>query len=288
MNNFNPQRFSLLLKHEIIENGRSYLRFYLGVFATFFLIIFAMTYNLCLHPEAEMSIYSNWIGNVVSLCNPLVFILSLVTASYIFSNMADKQGRIRFLMIPATNMEKFLCRWLQFCLLGPLMLIVAFSAADITCWLLRVIIGEGLGVATPYFLESIIKSLFVKTLWDVEIMVDSVNLSGFVNLYVFISAYLLGGTVFRRVPYIFTTLAGIAIGFFVVIFLLTFAGTLLSQTSFPAFVEWMENHKDLAEFLEMGEYLYWIIPFGWIAFCHFMSYRMFCRAGIITNKRLGL
>lgn len=288
MNNFNLHRFSLLLKHEIIENGRSYLRFYMGVFAIFFLIILSMTYDLCLHPEAEMGIYSNWIGNVVSLCNPLVFILSLVTASYIFSNMADKQGRIRFLMIPATNLEKFIARWLQFCLLGPLMLIVAFSAADIVCWLLRVIIGEGLGVATPYFLESIVKSLFVKTLWDVEIMVDSVNLSGLVNLYVFISAYLLGGTIFRRVPYIFTTLAGIAIGFFVVIFLLTFAGTLLSQVASPGFFGWLDDFKGWGEMLEMGEYLYWIIPLGWIVFCHFMSYRMFCRAGIITNKRLGL
>lgn len=287
MKSFDVQRFTLLMKHELTEHSRSYLRFILGAFAAFFIINIFISYETAmLHTSMPIDDIAGPILHSVSGASiAIIVLLMIVSISNIYSNMNTKQERIRFLMLPATNLEKYLCRWLQFSVIGTLLIIAAYCAADICCWMVRCILGHGLGLSMTYFFDDLYHGLFSHRVWKDGLIAFYVfNPSESLLLIALLSTYHLGGAFFRRVPYIFTTLTIIAVGIVMVIINTTIATIIISQwdNAFPSILERIDNYDVILFFI------FELLPTVWIILCHWLSYRMLTRANVITHKTIGL
>lgn len=285
MKNFDIQRFTLLMKHEITEHSRSYLRFILGAFAAFFIVNFLLSYETALF-NLDMNIddiAGPTLHSISGTSMVIAVVLMIVSTSSIYSNMNTKQERIRFLMLPATNLEKYLCRWLQFTIVGTILIVGSYCAADLCCWMVRSILGHGLGLSMTYFFSKFYHGLFFHRVWrDGLIAYYEFNPSECIIFFTLLSTYHLGGALFRRVPYIFTTLAIIGGGIALTIISTTITAILLNQWNIPSALDWIESNKFVLPII-----LY-VLPIVWIILCHWLSYRMLTRANVITHKTIGL
>ena len=122
MNNFSLLRLKNVLVWDVFSNWKSYLRLFVGIVLGFFIIQLLTMYEY-MHADFTLQIQENpnikeiWEGRVMEVA----FSLSMVAfvgyyylgASMILSTMKDKQNRSNFLLIPATNLEKFAERWLM-------------------------------------------------------------------------------------------------------------------------------------------------------------------------------
>lgn len=59
-----------------------------------------------------------------------IFLATALTASYTFGDLADKNGRIFYLMIPASQLEKYLTNWLILCPITLVLLIAGLEVVD--------------------------------------------------------------------------------------------------------------------------------------------------------------
>lgn len=286
MKSFDLQRFTLLMKHELTEHSRSYLRFILGAFAAFFIVNFLLSYEIALlNREMDITdIAGPTLHSISGTSIVITVLLMIVSISSLYSNMNTKQERIRFLMLPATNLEKYLCRWLQLSVIATLLIIGAYCAADLCCWMVRSILGHGLGLSMTYFFDDVFHGLFYHRVWDASVIAQyEFNPFESVLLIAVLSTFHLGGALFRRVPYIFTTIAIIAGGIALTIVGTTLAALLINEENVLSIIDSFVENNEIIFFV-----IFYALPLAWTILCHWFSYRMLTRANVITHKTIGL
>ena len=117
MKNFDMTRFSRVLKLDFIEGYKSMLWGALCM-TLLYLFFFWFAHNLSMHslrydhihdPIVRNTMIINYICEAVSGFSVMaVFIFFLISASTLFRSEQKKQKRIAWMMLPATNLEKFL------------------------------------------------------------------------------------------------------------------------------------------------------------------------------------
>lgn len=286
MKSFDLQRFTLLMKHELTEHSRSYLRFILGAFAAFFIVNFLLSYEIALlNREMDITdIAGPTLRTISGTSIVIIVLLMIVSISSLYNNMNTKQERIRFLMLPATNLEKYLCRWVQLSIIGTLLIVGAYCVADLCCWMVRGMLGHGLGLSMTYFFDDAFRGLFFQCEWDEALIFHyEFNPIICIMLIALLSTYHLGGAFFRRVPYIFTTLAIIAFGISLTIVGTTLAALLINNENVLDILERLVENNRIIFFT-----FFYVLPLAWALLCHWLSYRMLTRANVITHKTIGL
>ena len=135
MENLNTKRLWLTAKWDATTNWKSSVRIMAGM--TFGLLIlytvhFLNMLNVMYSPDYITSQYRS-----MAIETNISFIVFMVAgASLIFANMRTKQQRIAFCMLPASNAEKYIVRWLWATVGFALIFICASVAAD----LIRIVI----------------------------------------------------------------------------------------------------------------------------------------------------
>lgn len=99
---FSFARLGMVMKRDLMENGKKNLYRFLGPYAGFLLVIL-----FCYMIKCDYSAFQITMLSAFSLI--LVF-GGYYTASSIMENMDTQQNRISFLMLPATPLEKFITR----------------------------------------------------------------------------------------------------------------------------------------------------------------------------------
>lgn len=280
MSNFDSTRFKTLLKYEITTQRKTYLRLiaasYIG--SLVYMVYSAMSYlqnaryMKAVWPEDE--IYSYNIVDVFIFCNFFVSLVTLISVSHIFGNMDTKQNRTRFLMLPATNLEKFLCRWSIYVPIAFFTFVIAYLSADLTAALIRV------GMGLPFQLSCI--SLFSKitsSTWQLLDVLGVITVA--CSYFATVSTYVLGGTLFRKVPFILTSIiiGAIWTGFVVTTLFLTII--VLGNSDAPlTFLDQLDSEYILA--------ILSCFLTAWGILAHRISYRIFCRSSVIGHKTLGM
>ena len=135
MKNFNCKRYWLVLKQNVIQSRKRFLTSYAGVFLALFLTFMGISIGTRFNPLQDYT--QN--GVALTFC---VFMLGcLVFGSAVLGHLDSKTARITALMLPATNLEKFLVR-LTLCLPVYWVLYVpVFLAADAAQMLTTEMIG---------------------------------------------------------------------------------------------------------------------------------------------------
>jgi len=112
MNNiFNFKRFYLTLRKDVLENGRRYLMMFLvfsGIMTLIFTLISTSHTWDSNRERALQDINQNLLGTIISA----FYSLGLVAASMLMKPMNSKAKRISYLVLPSSNFEKYLSRWL--------------------------------------------------------------------------------------------------------------------------------------------------------------------------------
>lgn len=236
------------------------------------------------NPETQRAVLLKMSRSFSFVCHGTYWFIILVGGSMMFRNMKTKQQRIAYMMLPASNVEKFVSRLVLVVLGGMLMAVASFLVSDLLQQLfMHLIFGRShmgsyavtllttlsdiaqRGVSafdelgptfSNYVSQSGLRDIFAGT---------SINPGLFVIFYYCLgdlfdlSVFIFMGTLFRRHGWLFAC----------VIYSLIRA---LIYLIFPEFNVW----------LSMSVMLVGMVAFTWL------SFRLFTRMQVINNKLLNI
>jgi len=212
-NTFNIKRFGLTMRKDFIENGKRYLFLFVTLLGLITVAITFMTWEYYLNVEASKTIEPSFFlfhnKNLLTFLSFTFLAAGIWFASTFTAPMNSKLKRITYLISPASNLEKYLTRWI----ITTMGFIVAFFAA---MW-----IADAIRVAlcSMRYPEIEIKFLDLSKLYypdKIFINSDSMVPKGvfqfFLSLYfLFQSIFLLGSTYWEKASFIKTFTFGAVI-----------------------------------------------------------------------------
>ena len=221
---FDINRFWQVLKYTIVSEKKSIITAAVAFLAAFLAIqlfacftIFDISHGL--GPGATFA------GMMV--CNVIMSVMMLYYASGILGNARTSQQRVTALMLPASNVEKFLARLVYCCILMPVLIFAAAYAATGLRVLLEMIAGhdditKGFSLILGGGMEEMAKTLVFSTFFDIS--QTCFNFSIFV----------LGGVFFHQRPFVWTTVTVVA-GSILFSTLLYYIGVMIGEDNLKDF-----------------------------------------------------
>jgi hypothetical protein len=272
MKDFDIKRFKRLLVWDLLSNKKIYLR-YITIFGVLFCAILLYFFFLMWAGHTAQQIISDsevWESTVettymtfgLSLYGILWFCM-FVGATRIFENTKTKQQRIAYFMQPASNIEKYLSRWLIYTVGFVLMFFAGLIVVDIIQYILVWICLAGAQRSiTCFFLQNLFDYLEI----HVELALPTAVL-------IAIHPYcILCGTFFRKAPTLMTIVLSYAITF-----ICAFAVIIVDELhGFTKFDESISGYMSLAA----------LILFT--AASYFLSYKMFTRMQVVGKKWINI
>lgn len=276
MNNiFDIKRLGLLMRWDLLTFWKGY------TFSTLACIIAYSLYSLiCLNnlkgvvmlDGTPVGTQNQYLSKESVFFGLLCFIVFYVMASCIFSNLRTKTYRENFLMLPASNKEKYMARLLLMVFLSLIELCIILFATDAIQLAFSYIINPEFHVSISW---PVLKSIFGSTLftrWEEQ---DAIFYSFFIFAHSFCT---LGGTFYRKMAPLFTFATGL------VLFLaLGYLENWMAHTGFLNFLTpYTEGHNYIFTtvlcifFLAISAFNYWA------------SYKIFSRIQIISNKWINI
>ena len=292
MNRFNINRFGRTLRWVVSVNFRKLLLWFAGSVLAVFLgeIIFKV-----MNPYGSPL---NMLRDISQFLTMILILVSLIMASSIVSSINEKRKREAFLMLPASNLEKFLS------------LLVYSTVICIACAFLAIVLGDALRMFSywaagyqgmPYEGESyyysvksdeygevfwwssvipmLIKNITPNIALSAPLPVDFVVVQWafIIGMILWVhSTYILGGTLLRKYSFVGTSVFVILLDT-LIIRLIIASGMTMFHT------QW--DNGELIEY-EIGV-VSWIIAFVspiLSALNYWASFQIFKRFELITNK----
>lgn len=200
MKNFDLQRFGRVLRFDFAQNRQQLLWCVLGMLMGY-LFFFWFAHNIGMRVDRV----TDWELHIKHICEGVgiigvvsFYIYMLAAASTLYWREQKKAKRTAWLMLPATNLEKFLSRWvfmLVVSLGGFLMFFVADAIHMTWLWMT----DKPIIAATTYFFTQTTNVAWLR-LFSVNCFLMSVQ-----------AFFLLGGILFRKFQPIVTALVGIVL-----------------------------------------------------------------------------
>lgn len=271
MNNFNIRSFcrtagwtALTTRKEIITNSGS--------------MLFAFLVPLIIHTVSSYGRPGYYVANsltsALQMCFVLYFIFTTIGGCWIFSNMKTKEQRITFKMLPASDLEKFLVRFLYVTVVWSLMGFAAFCLADLLRILISLIAGaDWVKCIIPDFPGILFSSTgeHAGSKWNISL--DMTALSAMVIAWGFWvhSFYLLGGAFFRRRQFMLSSCA-------MLLLLILFSFTLSKLEIFSI------GHSITTGNVNTLAYIATVALSAATLLDWWLAYRIFKRMQVINNK----
>ncbi len=289
MSNFNYNRFSQALKCHLLVERKTWIR----LFGIYTLVMFMA--NLFFTRVADSS-YSHWADNypdellfhysriveqtsvfgVIFFCFAMLF-----AASSMFSQMKDTRKRSAYLLWPVSHLEKYVVSVLLSVVMMLFLTIGAFILADalrvLVDWLTgRIVIW---GFAMPVIGRDGEHSWGAFQDWHMVWMLF--NWAFYIH-----SLYIVGGTLFRRQQFLFTSGTIVVVGILLIM--------LLNQIDWNSihfdFITgtWDEKTLTYTHIFHPSFYIFNSVMMLLIVFHYWASYKLFTRMQVINNKWLNV
>lgn len=273
-------RLAMVLRWDALSNWKKYVRNTLGLAFVFSFICICFQFNwrsngyVTYHDVKDL-----YLGNVSGLFMFISFIIFFFCGSRIFINMKTKASRSLFLMLPATNMEKFISRLLYTVVGTSLMIFASWMIADIIQFVFSLFLTPGMQGS---LVGTVFEELFLKDNFDSShfIVRNGTSVLGqtfpvgmfLLSLTIFNhSFFTLGGTIFRKSATLLTICSS-----FILMFLMALISSFVDDDVLVHFVQSMQPNT-----------------FGWLmvnvflllsVFNYWASYKLFTHMQIINNK----
>ena len=256
MKNFSMKRFSQVLKYDFKTGIRPILWFSLGMVIVFLLMF------MWLHGMAGMSFegkepdfvthriaYEAAQMGCIFCC-----IFWLCVACTLFRDVQKKAPRTVMLMLPATNTEKFLSRWVYMLVFSVIGGFVAFIVADMLHLGWLAVTGRAVASSTPQLFKNFTFEGETKTIMQ------------FYGLFFSLHSFALFGSVFFRKYNLVATFA----------------------TGMAIFIMFMSIYRNIPWENELRDTVYLATEIPAIIIFTTLSYRIFCRWQVVTHKFVNL
>ncbi len=273
-NNFQFSRLLMVMRWDVFTNLKTYLNMTLGM--TFALLPFLIMQLYQLSKQDQLSPdtidLSYWGMSQYVL---MIFSIAMyMMATQIFMVMKTTGQREQFLMLPASNLEKYISRFLFSTLGAAVAMITAIVVSDLVQLIFSFLL-------LPGHHQSVCLSTMA-LLWKIwTTFIENIDSTGALLLSLLIvtcgvlvhSFFILCGTLFRKHTIVVTTILFIAMTYLVIYVIESVPGTITTCL----------NHGDnswlfsllIAELL-LGGFQYWL------------SYKVFTRMQVICNKWINL
>lgn len=271
MGKFNIKRFWLTLKWFFYENRSMIVKWTLGImFATTLLqmgLIGISTFSTTSvegMPQ-DSTPYKMAVVVVNSLCTFIVIIGMLFINSNVFGMLKNKQKRIAFLTLPATNLERWTVAILFAVIIIPACILGGYFLGDVLRNIVYTIQGHEWVWGTSIIFSKIVP-------------LEGFSLPAKLLQYAFalwsVSLYVLAGTWFRKGHFIIATFFQIAITTLIGYLANTFKYEILEilANGIEAGQENLIGYGIIAVIFALGLFHFWL------------SYRLFTRFQLITSK----
>lgn len=272
MRQFDWKRFRMMLLWTYGNNKGNLLR--MG-------IIMTIAFFLCEEFVAGMTLVNSgdgdtdFVGGIMLLfCFMVGLTCFYFGASTMFSCTRHKRQATAFLMHPASNMEKYLSRWIYVTVGWGIVITLAFLAADCLRMIFNTVMGWSLTssilsmlAAGPVFQDPglmwFISSLPADTVANIVLMVTAMMWTH--------SFYILGSAFFRRHAFLLTTIV------------LMFIQMALAMTA--ATVDYEDPSIAM---VVTARYTAAVFILVLTIFNYWASYRLFIRTNVINNKWINI
>lgn len=268
MKNLDINRFGRTMVWNLKASKSEFLTIMTTLFAAFITIpLLGMLFNM----GKPAILIQTGIKTAGSLDCFIMAVFCSAAGCWMFNNMKTKAQRISFKMLPATDLEKFLSRFIYVTVLFIVGAFVAYMLADVVRMLVCLLFyGDALGSNIPLLFNGVSS--------DVIINGSTYRLSTFVlaiSLIIFTNAFaVLGGTFFRRRQVILTFLTGI----------------LIEVLAIAALVK-LKDYCTFSIGPDHNSYAIWLICLFFIilaAVMYWLSYRLFRRMQVVNNKWINV
>lgn len=286
MSNFNYNRFSQALKCHFLVERKTWIR----LFGIYTLVMFMA--NMFFTRVADHS-YSHWADNYpdelylhysriveqTTVFGSVFFCFAMLfTASSMFSQMKDTRKRSAYLLWPVSNVEKYVVSVLLSVVMMLFLTIGAYILADalrvLVDWLTgRIVIWGYPQIATRIFGPAAFEH------WQIAWML-------LVWVFYIHSLYIVGGTLFRRQQFLFTSGTIVVVGILLIM--------IMNQIDWSSihfdFItgNWDEKTQTYTNIFHPAFYIINSAMMLLVAFHYWASYKLFTRMQVINNKWLNV
>ena len=208
MNNFNINRFGQTFRWVLATNFRNFLAWTLGAAVGVFLMeMILVAFNV--HPDGGNYVPVLY-STISQICQIALIIFVLVALSTGFADYLKKPRREAFLMLPSTNLEKFLAVVIYVTVVWSLAGFLAFVVGDTLRMAVRALLyGNDWYSLVPKMLD-----LFGEMIPSYEdgMMIRPISYRvcapiALIGLFVWLhSTYILGGTLLRKYAFVASSL----------------------------------------------------------------------------------
>lgn len=268
-NTFSLSRIWMLAKWDVGTNWKVYAWRYFGLYLGYLAIMFLAIILLPTPTNSSMALDISEIW--VILGNLFFLILLYRSASLVMEPKISKSGRVKFLMLPVSNAEKFVWRVFFSTVFFILIAIVAYALADVTFYLLSLLWNQKLGIYQNWTIWEFLKMTKVAFFPSPYSEPDGgpfigpwwmLSLDDFTGGYLLHSLFILGGCVWHR-------LAGLKV--LGILFVVAWVTPELLKLFAP---------EGLSAIYTPAEWLFGV--FGVLAIlCWILAYRFFYRSQIV-------
>lgn len=284
---FSMTRVQHIMRRDLIENWKSNLYGLLGIFAACFFPMLGFLWSAERWTEEgypEVYSFERFCGNMLGIIGMVVSVAMIYYASRIMKCMDNKEKRISYLLLPATELEKFFSRALFVTVGTALMILVALLALELTHYLLL-----------PLFdLPAVYSQSMLVEVFSMRWAHASVDATGepvyswwLMQLLVWIfclwnhSLFILGGSFWYKHPFLKTIGACLAI---TILGGILFAN--LAEGGFLVrFSDWMQEHyQDTPQTVNGLLTIISVVFLLFTVFNWWLSYRLFTRSEVVKRK----
>lgn len=284
---FSMTRVQYIMRRDLIENWKSNLYGLLGIFAACFFPMLGFLWSAERWTEEgypEVYSFERFCGNMLGIISIVVSVAMIFYASRIMKCMDNKEKRISYLLLPATNLEKFFSRALFVTVGTVLMILVALLALELTHYLLLPLFD----LPTVYSQPMLVEVFSMK--WahaSVDATGEAVYSWWLMQLLVWIfclwnhSLFILGGSFWYKHPFLKTIGACLAV---TILGGILFAN--LAEGGFLVrFSDWMQEHyQDTPQTVNGLLTIISVVFLLFTVFNWWLSYRLFTRSEVVKRK----
>lgn len=267
MKNFDLQRFSRVLRFDFAQNRQQLLWCVLGMLMAY-LFFFWFAYNIGMTSVTV----DNWEWYINGVCEGVgmfgciaMYLFFLAVASSLFRKEQRKAKRTTYLTLPATNLEKFLSRWVYMFTLSVVGGFLTFFVADAIHMAWLWLTDKPVIAATTYFLKAFPQT---SNFGPHETWLNVLCLySALVSAHAF---FLLGGILFRKYQTVATAIVG--------------------SMLFLVFAHFVTRDQPYMRGIPYAWYYSCLSVFFVALTCVFtvLAYRLFCRWQLATRNFVNL
>lgn len=247
-------RFLQVLRWELLLSKRQIATMSLTFFG---LVVIPQIFTL-VFKSSSSSAYTTGIISSVALTAYL-----LCSGALIFSSLRSRQQRINNFMLPASNKEKFIARYLVLVVAMPLAAIAGFLAGDVLQYLMSLMINSNAAQ------------------WATSAFTENISNSGLSNFYVILVAivqhacFLLFGSIYHKHPLVMAILTWMGLGILLL---------MLSALAAGLLTKFLNSGYTIIVYEAWWEVIYFVASLAIIVFCYWFAFRRYTRLQVINNQ----